>query len=431
MRIKNSGIEWIGEIPKDWNIQKVKNAFYRKKYKAKQDNPTILSLTSKGIRIRDISNNEGQVAISYYDYNPVEKGDLLLNPMDLVTNAFSSVSHLDGVISPAYINLKNYDGYFNKYYDYYFKLQYWGLSFFAHGKGVSFENRWTLNNQSLMNYPIPVPSYIEQQRITDFLDRKCEKIDSTIEKEQKIIDKLKVYKQSIITEVVTKGLNNTLSLKKTRYFWVGLIPEKWKVGQLKYFATIRCGVTLGKKYPPETQLVEYPYLRVANVQGGYTDLSDIATILITEDEAKKYQLQVGEVLMTEGGDRDKLGRGCIWYGEISNCLHQNHIFAVKTEANKLNAKYFDYITTSNVARNYFDFTAKKTTNLASTNSTTILEFRFPIPPINEQNDIVKYLDSKCTAIDNATEQKRKIIEKLISYKKSLIYEAVTGKINCL
>ena len=199
------------------------------------------------------------------------------------------------------------------------------------------------------------------------------------------------------------------------------------MGQLKFFGTISSGITLGKKYSPGTELVEYPYLRVANVQGGYTDLTDVATILITEKEAERYKLQVGEVLMTEGGDRDKLGRGSIWHGEIENCLHQNHIFAVKTEESKLDARFYDYITTSDVGRNYFDFTAKKTTNLASTNSTTILEFRFPVPKIDEQKEIISYLDTKCSQIDTIITGKQKLYEKLTAYKKSLIYECVTGK----
>lgn len=131
--------------------------------------------------------------------------------------------------------------------------------------------------------------------------------------------------------------------------------------------------------------------------------------------------------MTEGGDRDKLGRGCIWNGEITPCLHQNHVFAVNTISERLDVRYLDYVTTSDVARNYFDYTAKKTTNLASTNSTTILEFHIPIPPISEQIEIIKLLQDKCSAIDSTIANKQALIEKLTAYKKSLIYEVITGK----
>ena len=124
-KMKDSGIEWIGEIPEEWNITRVKYAFIRKNDKAQQEKPVILSLARDGVRIRDVSTNEGQVAESYYNYNPVAAGDLLLNPMDLYSGANCSLSEVNGVISPAYINLRNKSGYNSKFYDYYFKVLYW------------------------------------------------------------------------------------------------------------------------------------------------------------------------------------------------------------------------------------------------------------------------------------------------------------------
>lgn len=141
--MKDSGIEWIGEIPVDWSMKRVKHIFTRKNEKAMQENPTILSLARDGVKVRDISNNEGQIAESYYNYNPVEEGDLLLNPMDLYSGANCSISKVRGVISPAYINLKANVGVNPAFYDYYFKVQYWLMAFFSYGKGVSYDNRWT------------------------------------------------------------------------------------------------------------------------------------------------------------------------------------------------------------------------------------------------------------------------------------------------
>lgn len=123
--MKDSGVEWIGEIPKNWNVQRVKNAFVRKKAEAHQENPVVLSLARAGVKVRDLSKNEGQIAESYYNYNLVEFGDLLLNPMDLYSGANCSISMVEGVISPAYINLRAKSGYSSRFYDYYFKTQYW------------------------------------------------------------------------------------------------------------------------------------------------------------------------------------------------------------------------------------------------------------------------------------------------------------------
>lgn len=142
--MKDSKVKWLGEIPLEWKVERVKHGFVRKKTEAHQDNPIVLSLARTGVRERDISNNEGQIAESYYNYNPVDVDDLLINPMDLYSGANCSISKISGVISPAYVNLRYREGYNPQYYDYYFKLQYWLMAFFAHGKGVSYENRWTL-----------------------------------------------------------------------------------------------------------------------------------------------------------------------------------------------------------------------------------------------------------------------------------------------
>lgn len=426
-QMKDSGIEWIGEIPVDWLMKRVKHIFTRKNEKVMQENPTILSLARDGVKVRDISNNEGQIAESYYNYNPVEKGDLLLNPMDLYSGANCSISKVQGVISPAYINLRANAGINPTFYDYYFKVQYWLMVFFSYGKGVSYDNRWTLSAETLMNYPVVALSYEEQCKRANYLDRKCAQIDAIISKQQQIIEKLKEYKLSIITEAVTKGLDPNVPMKDSGVEWIGMVPERWKVGQLKYFATIRAGLTLGKKYEIDAKLVEMPYLRVANVQGEYVDLSDVSSVSVLPEEVEKYSLHKNELLMTEGGDKDKLGRGCVWNGEIDPCLHQNHVFAVATDAKKLSIHFLSYLTTSGVARSYFEYTAKKTTNLASTNSTIILQFKLPIPSIQEQGDIICYLDKCCKQINTLIHEKENILSKINEYKKALIYEVVTGK----
>lgn len=130
--------------------------------------------------------------------------------------------------------------------------------------------------------------------------------------------------------------------------------------------------------------------------------------------------------MTEGGDRDKLGRGCVWNGQIEPCLHQNHIFALRTSKN-LDPQFLSYVTASKIGRVYFDITAIKTTNLACTNSSKVLAFKLPLPPITEQQRITVHLNNKCSQIEQLISLKESKIEKLQQYKRSLIYEYVTGK----
>lgn len=189
----------------------------------------MLSLARAGVKVRDISNNEGQLAESYYNYNPVVPGDLLLNPMDLYSGANCSISKVSGVISPAYINLGAKEGFNPSYYDYYFKTQYWAMAMFAHGKGVSFDNRWTLNANDLLNYYIPIPDKCEQDRIATCLDNECKRIDNIISKTQASIEEYKKLKQSIITQAVTKGVRGDREMKNSEIKWIGEVPSDWKL----------------------------------------------------------------------------------------------------------------------------------------------------------------------------------------------------------
>ena len=279
----------------------------------------------------------------------------------------------------------------------------------------------------MKNVKIVFPPLSEQSTIASYLDAQCAKIDEIIAQDKASIEDYKQWKASFIYEAVTKGLDSNVEMKDSGIPWIGKVPTHWRVTKIKNFVSIRSGITLGKQYPPGTQLISCPYLRVANVKAEYVDLQDVATIMVTSEEAEKYALKSGELLMTEGGDRDKLGRGTIWHGEIPGCLHQNHVFAVQVNEKYMLTKFLDYLTASPVGREYFDLTAKKTTNLASTNSTTILQFSVPIPPLTEQEKIIAILDRNTATINEVIAEKETLVSDLESYKKSLIYEVVTGK----
>ena len=279
----------------------------------------------------------------------------------------------------------------------------------------------------MKNVKIVFPPLSEQSTIASYLDAQCAKIDEIIAQDKASIEDYKQWKASIIYEAVTKGLDSNVEMKDSGIPWIGKVPTHWRVTKIKNFVSIRSGITLGKQYHPGTQLISCPYLRVANVKAEYVDLQDVATIMVTSEEAEKYALKSGELLMTEGGDRDKLGRGTIWHGEIPGCLHQNHVFAVQVNEKYMLTKFLDYLTASPVGREYFDLTAKKTTNLASTNSTTILQFSVPIPPLTEQEKIIAILDRNTATINEVIAEKETLVSDLESYKKSLIYEVVTGK----
>ena len=315
--MKDSGVEWIGEIPKDWEVARVKNAFIRKNEKAQQENPTILSLARSGVKVRDISTGEGQIAESYYNYNPVEIGDLLLNPMDLYSGANCSISKVSGVISPAYINLKAKKGYNSVYYDYYFKTQYWSMALFAHGKGVSYDNRWTLNAETLFNYYIPLPKYHEQQKIANFLDEKVGEIDRLIDNAKKSIEEYKKYKQSVITEAVTKGLNPNLEMKDSGIEWIGEISKNSHVGKIKFFVS-----KVGSGKTPKGGLEIYLnegilFLRSQNIYDEGLNLdSPIYISKEIDEEMSNTRVLYNDVLLNITGG--SIGRCCIYKERYRN-----------------------------------------------------------------------------------------------------------------
>ena len=197
---------------------------------------------------------------------------------------------------------------------------------------------------------------------------------------------------------------------------------------LKGLSRLQTGLTLGKKYEDGT-LITRPYLRVANVQDGYLDLDDVGEIDLPERDAARHELREGDVLMTEGGDFDKLGRGYVWEGQVAHCLHQNHIFAVRPSVESLTPRFLAIAMSSGYGRAYFTATSKQSTNLASTNSTKLRNLPMPVPPVAEQRAITTFLDRETERIDALVAKVREAIDRLEELRTTLISAAVTGKID--
>ena len=343
-----------------------------------------------------------------YDFKSLRVA--LVKEKGVITSAYLAIFPDRKKISPQYAT-------------YLFKGYETKMAFHNMGAGI----RKTLGYKEFKNQPLLLPSEKEQNKISAYLDSKCSHIDIMLSKIRSSIEEYKKLKQTVITQAVTKGVHGKREMKDSGVEWIGEIPKEWRKTQLRHCATIKSGITLGKSYSKDTVLIERPYLRVANVQGGYVDLNDLATIEVTPDEDLKYRLHSGDVLMTEGGDRDKLGRGCVWHGEIEPCLHQNHVFAVQTNESILLPEFLEYLTASDVGRSYFDITAIKTTNLACTSSSKVLAFTIPLPPVEEQIEIVSFIKKRSLELNKLIMKKELLVQELESYKKSLIYEVVTGK----
>ena len=419
-QMKDSGIEWIGEIPVDWSMKRVKQIFTRKNEKAMQENPTILSLARDGVKVRDISNNEGQIAESYYNYNPVEKGDLLLNPMDLYSGANCSISKVQGVISPAYINLRANAGINPTFYDYYFKVQYWLMVFFSYGKGVSYDNRWTLSAETLMNYPVVALSYEEQCKRANYLDRKCAQIDAIIAKQQQIIEKLKEYKLSVITEAVTKGLDPNVPMKDSGVEWIGKVPENWQLSHIGNLVEMGSGGTPDRKKTEYWENGNIPWMSSGEINNEYiySTIEQITELGLQNSNAKI--LPVNTVMLGLIGQGKTKGLTAILKNEV--CCNQNLAYLIADEK-YLHYRYLFYC----FKAMYFYMRGLVGESQAGIYSYFLKKLYIPLPDTERQIKISDYLDAKCKAIKTTIAVRESIIERFTDYKRTLIYEIVTGK----
>ena len=375
--MKYSGVEWIGEIPDNWDIRKVKHCFYISKEQAHEENPTILSLARAGVKVRDISNNEGQLAASYDNYNPVMPGDLLLNPMDLYSGANCSLSDVSGVISPAYIKLRKKVELNPKFYDYYFKTQYWAMAMFAHGKGVSFDNRWTMNAETLLNYYLPLPSSDVQDKIVDLINKKTAEIDSLIEIENRQIEKLKEYKKVKINEIIQNHSNEHI--------------------KYKYVLSIKSGTSIvnSKLNNDDT----YPVYGGGSLLGYHSD----------------FNCEAGSLVIGRVG----ANCGCITLMKSKAWATDNALIADTS----IDSEYVYYLMVSSDFNKLNDSSAQPLITGTKIKN-TITPFTFKI---EKQKETVKVISKLNENIDSLIVIKKDKIDKLKEYKKSLIYEYVTGK----
>ena len=343
--MKYSGIKWIGKIPDNWNVRKVKQCFYISKEQAHEENPTILSLARAGVKVRDISNNEGQLAASYDNYNPVMPGDLLLNPMDLYSGANCSLSEVSGVISPAYINLRKKVELNPKFYDYYFKTQYWAMAMFAHGKGVSFDNRWTMNAETLLNYYLPFPSSEVQDKIVDLINKKTAEIDSLIEIENQQIQKLKEYKQAVITEAVTKGLDNNVAMKDSGVDWIKKIPYSWKVVPLKSLFNNGKGLPITKENLTESGIKVISYGQIHAKYNNPVSIDERLYRFVAEEWLKTNSeclVKKSDFIFADTSE-DVSGSGDFIYIDREDKIFAGYHCVVLKAKTKQNYKYLAYL----------------------------------------------------------------------------------------
>jgi type I restriction enzyme S subunit len=423
---KDSGLPWLGEVPAHWGIDRAKRLFIKMNRPSQPGDNVVTCFRDGTVTLRKNRRTSGYTeAIFEHGYQGVRRGDLVISGMDAFAGAIG-VSNSDGKSSPVYSVCLPQEEVNSHYYAYLLRRMAHSEWILALAKGIR-ERSTDFRFDVLGAQRLPLPSVSEQASIARFLAWATNRLDRAIGAKRRIITLLQEQKQTIIHRAVTRGLDPSVPLKDSGIPWLGEIPEHWEARRLKDVATVQTGITLGKDYGLVSTTV-YPYLRVANVQSDRLDLRNVKHVAVPEVVAKRSTLMPGDVLMTEGGDIDKLGRGCLWTGEVSSCLHQNHVFAVRCGAGLIPG-FLVALMGSAHGRSYFQITAKQTTNLASTNSTTLKAFPLLLPEHQEQQQILSFIDGETGHLFMAITDMEREITLLREYRTRLIADVVLGKLD--
>ena len=419
---KPSGVKWLGDIPSHWNLKKSKFLWWEKEERSLLGDEQLLSVSQySGI----VPRAEDSRSESLEDYKRCEPDDLVINIM-LAWMSGLGISKHSGIVSPAYCVYRQLENHNPYYFDYLYRTPQYLAEFARRSKGIV-PSRWRMYTEDFGQVLSLLPPRNEQDRIVVFLDHKTAEIDAAIAKKERVIDLLQEQRFIQVNRAVTLGLDRTVSLRSGESEWIELLPAHWEVVPLKRISTVQSGITLGKSYASSKATKSFPYLRVANVQDGYIDLSTVTEIVLPVREAKNYLLRIGDILVTEGGDIDKLGRGNCWDGQIEECLHQNHVFAVRI-LKRVRPEFVALITGVAYARRYFTTTANKTTNLASTNKAKLGNLPVLVPPLQEQDAILRFCNEIKAQYDALISSVSREISVLKEMKSSLVADVVTGRI---
>lgn len=415
--MKDSGVAWIGEIPEEWEISLINTLYTVRNTKVSDVDYQPLSVTMKGI-VPQLSTAAKTNA--HDDRKLVKKGDFAINSRSDrrgscgISDYDGSVSLINTVLSPR--NEMN-----PIYYSWLFHSSEFADEFYRWGHGIV-DDLWTTRWQEMRNISIPVPPLSIQHQIAAYLDQKCTQIDALIANQQKQIERLKAYKQSLITETVTKGLNPDVPMKDSGVEWIGEIPKDSKVTRAGHIYSIVLGKMLSPSPKQNSDTLEY-YLCAANVHFTGISYEPLKQMWFSEIEKQLYAVQCGDLLVVEGGAG--AGGAAIVEESLNNYYIQNSIMIARPKGDVSN-KWLYYSLYSLVKHNYIDFVCNKAT-IPHFTKDKLSKVPIIIVKKEKETEIINYLDQKCTQIDNLIAIKQQKIEKLQQYKKSLIYEYVTGK----
>lgn len=414
--MKDSGIEWIGAIPQDWKTDRLQ--WHLKEINV-SNNPiqtkNILSLTIEAgvIPYAEKGNQGNKAKEDYSQYKIALPDTLVINSMNVIIGAVG-ISQYFGCVSPVYYVFEPIEGTDLRYIYYLFTNTGFQKEMRKYAKGI-LEIRLRISSNDMLKRIVPSPPFKEQQRIADYLDKMCAEIDAVLEKIRASIEEYKKLKQAVITQAVTKGIRGDRPMKNSGIEWIGDIPAEWDV--LKLVA--HTSMLTPMRDRPENLDGPIPWVRIEDFEGKYIESSK-AGLGVSMKTVKEMNLKVypvGTILCTSSCI---MGKCAI----VSRELVSNQRFIGIIPDRTTDKTYLYYLMTSNAERMNFLSTGALQANLSRS---AFEHLKVQFPPYSEQQEIVAYLDDKCEKIDALIARKQQYLTEIENYKKSLIYEYVTGK----
>lgn len=425
--MKDSGIAWIGVIPQDWEIVRTKSLYCSAKEIAgdRADDFERLALTLNGVIKRSKEDSVGLQPEKFSGYQILKKGELVFKLIDLENVATSRVglSPYTGIVSPAYIVLSKQSRAKDlvvRYSMYHF-LSMWQREIFNQmgDNGV----RSSLNAKELLNIPHPFPSIYEQKRIVTFLDAQCAEIDAVLEKTRASIEEYKKLKQAVITQAVTKGIRGDRPMKNSGIEWIGDIPAEWEIRKI-FRAINKVGDI--DHYMPDSVDDGIPYLMTGDLQ---EKLSDVNLKRCKKVSFQDYEMLSSKIRVSKGdvifARYATIGTVCFVDTE-DNILVSYACLIIKPNSSLLYGEFLFYYLKSTAFLEEIKQYIKANTQ-ANVGLDSVSKAKIALPSVHEQQKIVEYLRDKCKKIDALIAKKQQYLTEIENYKKSLIYEYVTGK----
>ena len=421
--MKDSGIEWVGTIPQDWQLSKIGNLYTQRNEKVSDKDYQPLSVTMQGILPQlataaktDDGDNRKLVRV----------GDFAINSRS-DRRCSCGISPLDGSVSLINIILTPRTAMHPGYYNWLFHTTLFADEFYKWGHGIV-ADLWTTRWQEMKSITVPVPEYAEQERIAAFLDAECAEIDAVLEKTRASIEEYKKLKQAVITQAVTKGVRGDRPMKDSGIEWIGEIPEEWDVVRQKYFwNTVESGVSVNAADKPVDNSEQYGVLKTSAVSKFVFIPTEHKQVNLEEYGRVSCPVRADSIIASRMNTPELVGACGYVQNNYPNLFLPDRLWQI-TFKDGLSPKYAWYYLSGIRVRQYISSLSTGTSSsMQNISQSQYGNIFITIPSIGEQSEITKYLDEKCRSVDALIAKKQQYLTEIENYKKSLIYEYVTGK----